>query len=351
MLKTRKMISMLLVVAMVLSIFAIGVVSTAAASSEGEGFYLAGGMNGWQPTDGYKFTKNEAADTEEYYLNGITIGAADGFKIAYSGDGSAFADSDWYPDGMGNDLMAPEDGNYNIYFRPNGDGNDDWLGSDGKEHKGKMIYFEKVGEADPQDPSDDPDPYVPGEMITVYFTNTKSWSEVNCYYWINGGELTWPGEAASFYETNELGQDVYSASIDSNAVGVIFNGDGNSNSCPYFTTATSGAIAYADMIQLWSKLSPYQLNVILAPTSAMTKILSSSCSSSFFMSCSFDIAVMEGTRSPSQLISSESVAFKRALSKFLSIAMISPVAFICVPSLLEAVLNLSNGHLGIFTTQ
>lgn len=58
------------------------------------------------------------------------------------------------------------------------------------------------------------------------------------------------------------------------AVDVILNGDGNSNPCASFATATAGAITYADMIAMWSKLSPYELNTILAPTSAMTKLLS-----------------------------------------------------------------------------
>lgn len=57
------------------------------------------------------------------------------------------------------------------------------------------------------------------------------------------------------------------------AVDVLINGDGNANACSTFSTAASGTIAYADLISLWSKLSPYTLNVVLAPTSAMTKIL------------------------------------------------------------------------------
>ena len=44
-------------------------------------------------------------------------------------------------------------------------------------------------------------------------------------------------------------------------------------------------------------------------------------------------------------------AFKSALSKVLSIDITSPVAFIWVLSFFDAVLNLSNGHFGNFTTQ
>ena len=58
------------------------------------------------------------------------------------------------------------------------------------------------------------------------------------------------------------------------AVDVIINGDGNNNASSTFATATNDVIGYADLVKLWSKLSPYELNTILAPTSAMTQILS-----------------------------------------------------------------------------
>ena len=160
MLKTRKHISMLLVVAMVLSIFAIGAVSFSAAS--GEGFYIAGTMNGWTPTDGYKLEVNAGAEgVTEYVINGVALTTADQFKVAYSGDGSAF--EDWYPDGMGNDFnntdngtegVITEDGTYTVYFRPNGDGGEDWHGDLGKggSHKGKFIFIVKEESEQPEDP-------------------------------------------------------------------------------------------------------------------------------------------------------------------------------------------------------
>jgi HK97 family phage major capsid protein len=57
------------------------------------------------------------------------------------------------------------------------------------------------------------------------------------------------------------------------AVDVILNGDGNSNGCAAVTAATSGSIAYSDLISLWAAISPYELNTILAPTGAMQKLL------------------------------------------------------------------------------
>ena len=49
--------------------------------------------------------------------------------------------------------------------------------------------------------------------------------------------------------------------------------------------------------------------------------------------------------------SNDLTAFCKADSKFLSIAITSPVAFIWVPKERSPSRNLSNGHLGILTTQ
>lgn len=60
------------------------------------------------------------------------------------------------------------------------------------------------------------------------------------------------------------------------AVDVLLNGDGNSNPCSAISSAEAGKLTYADLVSLWAGLSPYELNTILAPTSAMTKLLATS---------------------------------------------------------------------------
>jgi hypothetical protein len=71
---------------------------------------------------------------------------------------------------------------------------------------------------------------------------------------------------------NQIGAYIARAQLD-DAVNVLVNGDGNSNSAEQISTATTGKITYDDFIKLWANLSPYELNTILAPTTEMQKIL------------------------------------------------------------------------------
>lgn len=73
---------------------------------------------------------------------------------------------------------------------------------------------------------------------------------------------------------NQIGAYIRRAQLN-DAVDVLLNGDGNSNPCEVISLDDSDAgITYADLLKLWAKLSPYELNTILAPTSAMKKLLS-----------------------------------------------------------------------------
>lgn len=57
------------------------------------------------------------------------------------------------------------------------------------------------------------------------------------------------------------------------AVEVLLNGDGNENSATVINVAESGTLTYADLIKLWTSLTPYELNTMLVPTTLMEKIL------------------------------------------------------------------------------
>lgn len=60
------------------------------------------------------------------------------------------------------------------------------------------------------------------------------------------------------------------------AVDVILNGDGNQNGCGSVTPASAGSLSYADLINMWSSLAPFELNTVLASTPAMTDLLTMS---------------------------------------------------------------------------
>ena len=48
------------------------------------------------------------------------------------------------------------------------------------------------------------------------------------------------------------------------AIDVLVNGDGNANPAANVDVAASGSITYADLLKLWSQLSPYELNTIMS---------------------------------------------------------------------------------------
>lgn len=68
----------------------------------------------------------------------------------------------------------------------------------------------------------------------------------------------------------QIGADI-ARDLMADAVDVLLNGDGNDNAVtPVSLTAKP---TYADFVDLWAKLAPYQLNTVLASTSSMKDIL------------------------------------------------------------------------------
>ncbi|MBR5246301.1 MAG: phage major capsid protein [Clostridia bacterium] len=58
------------------------------------------------------------------------------------------------------------------------------------------------------------------------------------------------------------------------AVNVLVDGDGNNNPAEVIAPATSGSIAYEDLIKLWNTFSPYEMNTLIASPDVMAKLLS-----------------------------------------------------------------------------
>lgn len=92
------------------------------------GYYVVGNMNGWAKTDGYAMSRNTYCTSNvEYKLARQALTTTNQFKVALW-NGKEL--NTYYPDGMGNSYgengEITADGTYNIFFRPNADGGDDW---------------------------------------------------------------------------------------------------------------------------------------------------------------------------------------------------------------------------------
>lgn len=61
--------------------------------------------------------------------------------------------------------------------------------------------------------------------------------------------------------------------IMSDAVGVLVRGDGNDNGAEFVPVSIEGEVTYDDLVTLWSKLRPYEMNTLLVSESVMTKLL------------------------------------------------------------------------------
>lgn len=86
-------------------------------------YYVVGSMTSWAANANYKLVANPA--TEGEYMGKFTFAANAEFKVAYS-DGTTIEDANWFPTGMDNNFQITEAGEYNVYFRPDGQGGEGW---------------------------------------------------------------------------------------------------------------------------------------------------------------------------------------------------------------------------------
>ncbi|MGH8015159.1 MAG: hypothetical protein ACREBV_03115 [Candidatus Zixiibacteriota bacterium] len=56
-------------------------------------------------------------------------------------------------------------------------------------------------------------------------------------------------------------------------VDTIISGDGNNNAATIVNTAASGTLAYADIVNLWSKFSPFEMNTIICSINQLKSVL------------------------------------------------------------------------------
>lgn len=93
------------------------------------GYYVVGSMNSWAKTDGYAMTRNTYCTSNvEYKLGRQDLTTTSMFKVALW---NGVELSTYYPAGMRNSYgehgEITADDTYNIFFRPNHDGGDDWF--------------------------------------------------------------------------------------------------------------------------------------------------------------------------------------------------------------------------------
>ena len=88
-------------------------------------FFVVGSMTEWRAESEYIMTKS-SEDQGLYVLAGVELSRGDEFKIVETNNSIQGFEPQWYPSGYDN-YVVDADGIYDIYFRPNYDGGDDWF--------------------------------------------------------------------------------------------------------------------------------------------------------------------------------------------------------------------------------
>lgn len=82
------------------------------------------------------------------------------------------------------------------------------------------------------------------KQVTIYFTNNMKWSKVNAYFYnyaSGTAKSAWPGTQMTLKETNEYGESVYTATVDTQQYDrVIFNNGTAQTTDTPVTVANSG---------------------------------------------------------------------------------------------------------------
>ena len=219
--KTKKIISVILTVALIMTMATVAIVSTSAASK----VYFEDSLN-WGNI--YAYCYGGSAGEE--------LGSWPGTACNAEGNGIWSIELNGSPDAI--IFHANDDANQTSNIAFAGDNmiaklTGEWIQGDYKMVA--VAEFEAYGEGGNTDtpatdaPATDAPvvdtPVVDGETITVYFTNNWCFTTQNVYYWGTNADPEWPGVAMTFVETNEEAQDVYCAEIPANATGIIFNGE------------------------------------------------------------------------------------------------------------------------------
>ena len=116
---TRKTLGLLLAFVMVLALLP-GLTVTAQAVKLS--YYLYGSVSNYTFNDDYLMQYDE--NREEMFLKGVRLDKGDTFKVASTIDGGTLYTI--FPEGIDNAYTVAEDGTYDVYFRPDGQGGEGW---------------------------------------------------------------------------------------------------------------------------------------------------------------------------------------------------------------------------------
>ena len=217
----------------------------AALAETGADYYLVGSMTDWGMNEDYKLSASAEAEGE-YCLASVSLEAGNEFKII------SLNDYAWYPDGYDNNYEVSQTGTYDVYFRPNCDGSEDWYWN--------CIYVAESGSDGPQTGGDS------GDTITVSFLDTLNWGTAYIYYWnCDGNGPNYPGDAMTVDGTAD-GYTRYKAAIPADTVGIFFHNNSGKQTQDITTGIADGAAWYAKNEQ--DNLSHYKAALYTGSTPA-----------------------------------------------------------------------------------
>ena len=70
----------------------------------------------------------------------------------------------------------------------------------------------------------------------------------------------------------QIGANIASMQL-MDAVNVLINGDGNDNAIFAYSTEKEGVLTYADLVDLWTKMRPYEMSTMLVSEDLMGQLL------------------------------------------------------------------------------
>jgi hypothetical protein len=177
------------------------------------GFFLVGSMNGWTPSEAYRFTwESYDATTGVQWLLLCTLNAGDEFKAVQVENGSIVT---WYPAGTNNNYVvdAAQEGEKAVYFRPDDTGT--WGSHFKVEDPPTYHVSTKVNSTVHGSISVSPEDAHAGEPITVTVTPDEGYIlqyiEAPAITKVNDSTYTFPmpGYATTVYATFKLAPGFY----------------------------------------------------------------------------------------------------------------------------------------------